>query len=223
MALTDNGNALSAADVAAVMGGNSYGGLGNGDGAFWLIILFLFAFAGNSGWGFGGGTNSEVQRGFDQQAVMNGINGINAASVANTASINQSLNDAAMAFQNCCCENRAGISDLKYTIASEASTSRATFQQGVQDILSNQTANNQAILDKLCQLELEGVKQRNADLLAENSALKFAASQSEQTAAILANNTAQTQALEQYLNPAPIPAYVVQNPNCCQNGFACGV
>ena len=48
-------------------------------------------------------------------------------------------------------------------------------------------------------------------------------SQNSQTAAILANNAAQTAALEQYLNPAPIPAYVVQNPNCCgQTTFGCG-
>ena len=55
---------------------------------------------------------------------------------------------------------------------------------------------------------------------------QLAASQNAQTAAILANNEAQTAALEQYLNPAPIPAYVVQNPNCCGNygttGCGCG-
>lgn len=52
----------------------------------------------------------------------------------------------------------------------------------------------------------------------------LSASQTAQTARILADNAAQTQALEQYLNPAPIPAYVVQNPNCCQQnwGYACG-
>ena len=35
---------LTAADVAAVTGGNSGFGLG-GDGAWWIIILFLFAFS----------------------------------------------------------------------------------------------------------------------------------------------------------------------------------
>ena len=51
----------------------------------------------------------------------------------------------------------------------------------------------------------------------------LAASQGAQTAAILANNEAQTTALEQYLAPVPRPAYVVPNPNCCtQNYGTCG-
>lgn len=76
---TENG--LSAADVAAVTGNN--GGFGGwGDGSFWIIVLFLFALMGN---GFGGGwnggnavpyINNDVQRGFDQSAVMNGITGV---------------------------------------------------------------------------------------------------------------------------------------------------
>ena len=78
MSLVSN-DGLSAADIAAVTGNN--GGFGNGfggDGAWWLLVLFLFAFNGNWGnGGYGGGVGSEVQRGFDQNAVMNGINGLN--------------------------------------------------------------------------------------------------------------------------------------------------
>lgn len=76
MSLT-NGE-LSAADIAAVTGNNN-GGFGNwgGDGAWWLIILFLFMFNGNWGNGYGnGGVGGEVQRGFDQSAVMGGLSGI---------------------------------------------------------------------------------------------------------------------------------------------------
>lgn len=76
MSLT-NGE-LSAADIAAVTGNNN-GGFGNwgGDGAWWLIILFLFMFNGNWGNGYGnGGVGSEVQRGFDQSAIMSGLSGI---------------------------------------------------------------------------------------------------------------------------------------------------
>lgn len=53
----------------------------------------------------------------------------------------------------------------------------------------------------------------------------LAASQNAQTSRILADNAAQTVALEQYLNPTPVPAYMVQNPNCCgnfYNGCGCG-
>jgi hypothetical protein len=72
-------------------------------------------------------------------------------------------------------------------------------------------------------MEIDALKDKNAELLARNSALEFAQTQTTQTAQILADNAAQTAALEQYLNPAPIPAYVVQNPNCCsQQYFGCG-
>jgi len=230
MSFTERNN-LSAADVAAVMGSN--GGFGFGDSSFYLLILFLFAFGGNNGWGFGGGngTNNEIQRGFDQQSVMAELNGLNTsvatgfanaevsrcnsqANILQALNTNQmattsELNSLAMNLQNCCCENRSQVADLKYTIATESAATRA-----------NDQANTQLIMDKLCQLELDGVKQRNADLLAENNTLKFVQSQTDQTAQILANNAAQTQALEQYLNPAPIPAYVVQNPNGCSSG--CG-
>jgi hypothetical protein len=50
----------------------------------------------------------------------------------------------------------------------------------------------------------------------------LAASQTAQTGRILADNAAQTVALEQYLNPVPVPAYVVANPNCCNQNTGCG-
>ena len=50
----------------------------------------------------------------------------------------------------------------------------------------------------------------------------LAASQTAQTARILSDNAAQTLALEQYLNPTPVPAYPVANPNCCQQNNNCG-
>lgn len=234
MSLTTE-NGLSAADIAAVTGSGSYnnGAYGWGDGSFWIIVLFLFALMGN-GWGNGfgnggGGTTfvaNDVQRGFDQSAIMGGLNGLTAAvnsgfAGAEVARCNsdmnlmQALNAMTLSQQNCCCENRASIADLKYTVATENCADRTALAEGVAAIIANQTANNQAILDKMCQLELDGIKQRNADLLSENNALKFAQSQAAQTAAILANNEAQTTALERYLAPNPVPAYIVQNPNCC--------
>ncbi len=227
MALTD-GNGLSAADVAAVMG-NGNGGFGFGnDGAWWLIILFLFFM--NNGWNNGGqcGYSGALQNGFDQQAVMGGINGLTAA--VNTGFANaevsrcnqqantlQALNGISMSLQNCCCENRAATADLKYTMANEGAQTRQAMQSAVQ-----------TVLDKLCQQELDTLKTQNANLQTQINLANMQASQTAQTARILADNAAQTQALEQYLNPAPIPAYVVQNPNCCgQNWYStcggCGV
>lgn len=264
MALTDsNGGGLSAADIAAVVGGDrgGFGGWGS-DGAWWLIILFLFAM--NGGWGnygYGGmggmmpwammgqgaTTQADVQRGFDQSAIINGITGITSAvntgfsnaevsrcnaqaNVLQALNTNQAattaaMNSIGMSLQNCCCENRAGLADLKYTVATENCADRATVSDGIRDVIANATANTQAILDKLCALEIDGLKERNAQLTADNSALRLAQSQTAQTAQILADNAAQTATLRQALNPTPIPAYMVQNPSCCMGpygGCGCG-
>ena len=209
-------------------------GMFDGNSGWWvLILLVLFGGWGNGGWG-GNGNGSEIQRGFDQNAVMNGLTGVQnsitsgfanaetAESARQMANMNQMFT-LQSAMQNCCCENRQATADLKYTIANEASTTR----------MAN-AANTQSIMDKLCQLELDGIKQNYEGQLramqaqlnasqAETQSLRNAASQNAQTAQILANNEAQTIALERYLAPTPVPAYVVQNPNCCQQNFgACG-
>lgn len=215
MAFIDNG--LSAADVAAVAGNDGRGNNGWGDGSFWIIVLFLFALMGN-GWGNGYGNggaviNNDVQRGFDQQSIMGG-----------QANIMDQLNSLAMSMQNCCCDNRLGIADLKYTIATEACADRSAVNEGVRDIIASNTANTQAILDKLCQQEIDALKTENANLQTQINLANLQSSQTAQTARILSDNAAQTVALEQYLNPTPVPAYVVQNPNCCSpvyNGCGC--
>lgn len=112
MAISDG--SLSAADIAAVTGNNGFG-FGNGDGgAFWLLVLFLFAFNGGWGNGFGGNNGgapyivNDVQRGFDQSAVMSGISGIQ-SSLASAevsrcnalANLTNQMNTIAMAQQQC--------------------------------------------------------------------------------------------------------------------------
>lgn len=215
---------LSAADMAAVLGNNG-DAFGN-NGSFWIVILFLFAMMGGWGNGYNGGGYGAgaIQQGFDQAAVTGQLAAINTSinngfanaevSRCNTqANLTNQLNTIAMAQQNCCCENRSAVADLKYTISNEEAATRAA-----------NAANTQAILDKLCQQEIETLKVQNQNLQTQLNMATLRESQSDQTAKILANNQAQTQALEQYLNPAPIPAYVVQNPNCCTGfgGCACG-
>lgn len=248
-----SGENLSAADLAAVLGNNNNNDFG-GNGAWWLLILLIFA---NNGWGnnngFGGNgyapayaTQSDVQSGFDQAAVIAGINGITNAvangfanaeiSRANTlANLTNQMNTIAMAQQSCCCENRLATANLGATIAQEACADRQAVNDGVRDIMAANTANTQALLntinggiqsiqDKLCQQEIDALKAQNANLQTQLNLANLRGSQDAQTAAILAGQAAQTAALEQYLNPSPIPAYVVQNPNCCaQNyGYGCG-
>ena len=241
MALTDN---LSAADLAAVLGNNNGNDFGN-NGAWWLLILLIFA---NNGWGngFGGGnggymppyaTTSDVQGGFDQAALVAGINGITSAlsngfanaeiSRANTlANITSQMNNIAMNQQNCCCENRLAVANLGATIAQEACADRAAVGDALRDVIAANNASTQRILDQMCADKIDAKNEQIANLQQQLTMAQLAASQNAQTAAILANNEAQTAALEQYLNPAPIPAYVVQNPNCCGNygatGCGCG-
>lgn len=226
--MTENGNGMYMPVAPA------YGGYGNdmfgGNGLWFLLIwMAMFGWGGNGFGGFGNnGAYSEVQRGFDQNAVMNGITGIQnsltngfaqaeiSANSRQMADMNQNF-ATQLALQNGFCENRAATADVKYTIATESANTRANCDD-----------NNQKILDKLCQLELDGVKQNyegqlralQSQLTAEqnaNQALRFAASQGAQTAAILANNEAQTTALEQYLAPTPRPSYIVPSPYCCNN------
>ena len=245
------GENLSAADLAAVIGNNN-DGFGNGNGAWWLLILLLFANNGwgygNNGGNNGGGyaTQEQLQSGLDQMAVINSLNGITSTvsngfanaeiSRANTlASITNQINTIAMAQQNCCCENRLAVANLGANIASEACADRQAVNDGVRDILAANNANTNALLntinggiqsihDKLCQQEIDALKNQNANLQTQLNLANLRGSQDAQTAAILAGQAAQTAALEQYLNPAPIPAFLVQNPNCCsQNfGYGCG-
>ena len=241
MALTDN---LSAADLAAVLGNNNNDFGGNG--AWWLLILLIFA---NNGWGNGngfGGSNSgyymppyatanDVQSGFDQAAVIGGLNGITSAisngfagaeiSRANAlANITNQMNTIAMNQQNCCCENRLAVANLGAAIAQEACADRAAVSDALRDVIAANTASTQRILDQLCADKIDAKNEQIASLQQQLTMAQLAASQNAQTAAILANNEAQTAALEQYLSPVPRPAYVVQNPNCCGNYYTsnCG-
>lgn len=234
----------------------AYGGMGN-DGLFggnsaWFILLLLamFGWGGNGfGWGGnGGGVGNEVQRGFDQATLTNGITniqnglcngfaGVNlgvsngfaqaeiAANSRQMADMNQQF-AMQTALQSCCCENRSGMADLKYTVATEACADRNAIASALRDVLEANNASTQKILDTMCQDKIDSKNEQIAELRQQLNMAQLAASQGAQTAAILANNEAQTAALERYLAPTPIPAYMVQNPNCCANNFGgcgCGV
>lgn len=209
------------------------------------------------------GIGSSVNQGFANTAtsLCNGFSGVNAtvnqgfatAEVANNArqmanmqqqfntqtAITGSLNGLQSQLAQCCCDNRLATANLQSVILSENCADRAEVSNGVRDILANQTANTNALInatnqavqgvyDKICALELDAKNDKIADLQNQLQQARFNASQVAQTQRLLLDNQAQTQALEQYLNPTPIPAYPVQNPNCCNgnwgfnNGCGCG-
>ena len=184
--------------------------------------------------------SNQINSGFRDQmlndnitGIRDGINGITTQLCNSFAQAEISANSRQMAdmnqtfalqsaLQNCCCENRAGIADLKYTVATENCADRAALETGVRDIITNQSANTQRILDQLCADKIDAKNEKIADLERQLTMANLAASQTAQTSRLLADNAAQTVALEQYLNPVPIPAYIVQNPNCCTQNYGCG-
>lgn len=178
------------------------------------------------------GVNASVngaQNAIAQQMYTNQIADLErsfAAQTANTAAMSGLQSQLAQ----CCCDNRLATCQTQNIIQNEGNATRIADANNTRDLLTNQTDNTRAILDKLCQLELDGIKaqvdaknDRIAELQTQLNMANLAASQTAQTSRILADNAAQTVALEQYLNPAPIPAYVVQNPSCCNNfNYGCG-
>ena len=238
--MTDN---YSLSDIAAVTDGNRNNGMFGND-AWWIIILLLFGYGRNGFGGFGGGqggygmpcgvpaTQADLAAGFNNSAVLSGINGIDSAlcqgfNGINTAILQSgyntqtSINGLSHQLAQCCCDNKAAIADVKYAMATESCATRNTIQNTTRDIIDNANANSRAILDFLTQDKI-------ATLTAENQSLKFAASQSAQNAFITANQEAQTAELIRRLGrDCPVPAYVVPNPNCCYNanvtfGNGCG-
>ena len=170
------------------------------------------------------GVNATINSGFanaETAANARQIANLQQAFNAQTA-VTAGMTDLAMGLQNCCCENRASVADLKYTVATEACADRAVVSDALRDVITANTASTQRILDQMCQDKIDAKNEKIAELQNQLTLANFAASQNAQTAAILTDNLAQTNALEQYLAPVPRPAYVVQNPNCCANFNGCG-
>lgn len=180
------------------------------------------------------GINTSINNGFANAEVAGCNRAMDAMQTAynnQIASMNQNfanqqaLDNRLYAMQSqqaeCCCENRLATCQTQNIVQNEANATRFADANNTRDLLTNQTANTQAILDKLCQLELDAKNTKISDLERQLTMANLAASQTAQTGRLLADNAAQTQALEQYLNPVPIPAYVVQNPNCCTQNYSC--
>ena len=170
------------------------------------------------------GVNANINNGFAQAE-----NGANARQMANM----QQLFGVQSALQNCCCENRAGLADVKYTIATENCADRTAAAQNTRDIIDSQTRGTQAILDKLCALELDGVKGQLAQAQRENvglqNQLNMAAlreSQTAQNAFIQQGFSNEVDALYNRLNSCPVPTTPVYGRTpiftCANNTVGCG-
>lgn len=175
--------------------------------------------------GFNGvtGAINGAQNAITQQLYTNQIADLQRSFDAQTAQT-AGMNSIAMNLQNCCCENRAGIADLKYTVATENCADRAALSDGIKDILTATQAQTTAILNQLCADKIEQKNDTIAQLRSELMYARGQASQDVQTAVIQSGQRALANEVEQYVAPRAIPSYTVQNPNCCTNpcGYGCG-
>ena len=242
----------SLADIAAVTGGNRNDGAW-GDGGWWVLIILFALFGGWGGYGFGGNggggytataaTQADIQRGFDNSAViskldgitnglcdgfyavnngmMTGFNTIQQAINADTVAGMQNANAIQSQLANCCCETREAIQGVNFNMAQNTCALQNTMNNNTRDIIDSQNAGTRAILDYLCQDKI-------ATLQAENNDLRLAASQDRQNALLTTAMTAQTNHIINAVNPSPIPAYQVPNPNTyisygcgCNTGCGC--
>ena len=211
---------------------NYGGGFGDGFGnsGWWIILLFLFA-GGGFGWGngFGGNgggfMNADIQRGFDQSAVMSGVSGIQNsltsgfgdiqtalcggfagvnANISNGFAQNEIANnarqladmnrsfDAQVAtmqgfnglqgqLSQCCCDNRLATCQTQNLVQTEGAATRLAIQQ-----------QTQAILDKMCQDDIDRKNEKIIELQNSLNMANLNASQVAQTATILAALTTTT-------------------------------
>ena len=178
------------------------------------------------------GVNASVngaQNALAQQMYTNQIADLERSFAAQTAQM-QGMNGLQSQLAQCCCDNRAATADLKYTVATENCADRTAAYQNTRDIIDSQTRGTQAILDKLCALELDGVKAQLAQAQRENVGLQnqvnmatMQASQTAQTAQILAGQAAEIDGVYNRLKNCPVGTYPVCNPLASPyQGCGCG-
>ena len=161
--------------------------------------------------------------------LLSGFANSNLANCQNTNAIVSAIDNSRFAQQQCCCETKAGIADLKYTVATENCADRAALSDGVRDIITAQTANTQKILDTLCQDKIDAKNDIIAQLRQELLYSRGQASQIEQTAQLRAGQIAEVDALYNRLSQCPIPSTPVYGRTpifTCNggwnNGCGCG-
>ena len=220
-------------------GGYGNGGMfGNGNDWAWIVILLLFGWGGRGFGGFGGGfgggscgspcaTQADLAAGFNNSAVLSGINGIdsalcqgfngiNTAILQGTYETQGAINGLSHQLADCCCATQRAIDGVKYENATNTCAIQNTIQNTTRDVIDNANTNSRAILDAL-----------NANYIrtleSENNSLKLSASQANQNAVLMAAMDAnKAEILRRTGAECPVPAYVVSAPtpvnfptNCC--------
>ena len=137
-------------------------------------------------------------------AMANGFGQAELSRSNQQAALMQQLTAMQMQAQQCCCDQRADMAQLRYDMATQGCDTRNTIQTATRDIIDNANSNSRAILDFLTQSKLQ-------DLQSANQELRLAASQA-----------AQNNYLISQLRPTPIPAYQSCNPWAAGTYNGCG-
>ena len=160
------------------------------NGGWWIILLFLFMGFGGGFGGFGnnaaGFANADLQRGFDQNSIMGGINGIQATlnssqmsdlnrSFDVQTSVMQGFNGVQQQLAQCCCDNKTATLQTQAVVQNEGNLTRLAIQ-----------SQTQAILDRLCEQTIEQLREQNQNLTNQLAMANLAASQTAQTQQIIA-------------------------------------
>ena len=241
---------MTPADIRACCGNDNNGGWGGGMWGDWILLFLLFGMFGYGGFGggfgfggFGGGglngvlTRADINEGFALNNITGGIQAIQQGICDSTYALTNAINggfhgvergmwDVSRQISDCCCGTQRAIDGVNYNIAKGLCDLGNVIQNNTRDVIENQNANSRAILDFLTQDKI-------ATLTAENQNLKFAASQSNQNAVLMAAMDAnKAEILRRTGAECPTPAYLVNAPtpvsfpvNACgqvQFGGGCG-
>lgn len=191
------------------------------------------------------GIQNSITSGFGdvQTALCGGFAGVNASitnaqmadmqnAFAMQTAMNQGFNGIQAQLAQCCCDNRLANCQTQNIIQNEGNATRFADANNTRDLLESNNRNTQAILDKLCQLELDGVKGQLAQAQRENTGLQnqlnmanLAASQAAQTATFQQGMNAEVDALYNRLKNCPVPTTPVYGRTpifTCNNNSGCG-
>ena len=223
----------------ALMGGGFGGGFGWGGGEMTLPYLWNNQTQNDVNRGFdtaaltsqlsgiqtsisNGFANAEVascNRAMDsmQTAYTNQIADLERSFAAQTATTN-GFNNLSSQLAQCCCDNRLATANLTATVLQENCADRAALSDGVRDIITNQTANTQRILDQMCEDKIDAKNDEIAQLRQE---VLFARGQASQ----IAQNSQIVDSIYNRLDSCPVsttPVYGRIPIFNCNNNTGCG-
>ena len=234
--------------LALLFGNGGWGGFGGFGGGFGNMFEFPWLLNGQQE------IMSNTNNGFDTLHLSNQIEGVrdgvyglsnqmcnstsnivsainngfyNSEIAANNRAVNQMQDTFALSrqFADCCCENRLGIANLNSTILSENCADRAALADGLKDVLINQTANTQRILDQLCNDKIDAKNEKIAELQRQLEMADLRASQTAQNAFISQGFANEVDALYNRLFNCPVPSTPVYGRTpifTCPNNNGCG-